>query len=382
VSFRLGNHDLELALPAVQQVIRSALGQPVAVSNRLCFVTGERPLLVEIGGTRVLITHGEHDDPWNRIDYPQLLAYADGAAAATAFRYPAGSQLVRRIIAPLRQHYGLRSLDYLKPDFQGAALVALAVAPAACRQLFQLATWDIGWQLLRSRHAGVAFDQPLSDEPELGLADRLAGCELSAAEQAELEEVCGVGESGVSFAASELSERARSKLVRSGLALYAGAHRAAAGQAGTAFFSLDPAPAEREWAAELGRRHAADVVLTGHSHAARFHCDGQHAYVNSGTWTWLVRLPPPTATVEAWCDWLHELEQNPTLDEAQQRLVRKERLLTVITAAAEPTSGLRLTLSECQEDGQLRELRAGVLPPSIPIPTRDKGVDHGEPPPR
>jgi hypothetical protein len=74
VIVRLGNHDLELALPAVQEQLRRALHQPNSVAARLEFSTGDRPLLLDFGGVRVLVTHGEHDDPFNQVDYPQLLS--------------------------------------------------------------------------------------------------------------------------------------------------------------------------------------------------------------------------------------------------------------------------------------------------------------------
>jgi hypothetical protein len=43
---RLGNHDVELVLPAVQSVFRSALAQPDAVAGRLRFQLGNEPTLL------------------------------------------------------------------------------------------------------------------------------------------------------------------------------------------------------------------------------------------------------------------------------------------------------------------------------------------------
>jgi UDP-2,3-diacylglucosamine pyrophosphatase LpxH len=40
VIFRLGNHDVELALPEVQSVVRGALEQPPEVASRLAFQLG------------------------------------------------------------------------------------------------------------------------------------------------------------------------------------------------------------------------------------------------------------------------------------------------------------------------------------------------------
>lgn len=367
VIIRLGNHDLELALPPVQEVVRAALEQPPAIAARLCFMTGDRPLLLTIGGARILVTHGEHDDPFNRIDYPRLLrGAAGGAKDAAAFRYPPGTLLMRRIVGPIRSKYGLRFLDFLKPDFQGAALVALAVAPEAFRELFQAASWDIGWHLLRSSGSGLSFAPGEGTEPDLGLAERLAAG-LSLIEEDELR-AFAAPETEVSFSASPgrgagLSQGLRAKLLRAGLSLYARAHRAFAGRSGADFFSLRPGDEERSWARELGRRYAADAVLTGHTHAARFDAGAGCVYINSGTWIWLVRLPAPEADLTEWTAWLSEMRQNPELLPERQERVRTERLLTVITARELAHGGASLALAECHDDGSLAVLRDAELPP-------------------
>lgn len=378
VWIRLGNHDLELALPAVQAVIRTGLAQPAGVAARLRFATGERPMLLDVGGARVLITHGEHDDPFNRIDYDKLLPCAAAAPrTGSAFEYPAGSLLMRKIVSPLRRKYDLRFLDFLKPDFQGAVLVGLAVAPQACRELFQGAAWDIGWQLLGRGGADMAFAAGAAQQPELGLAARIDDSALSPAEQNELGDFVAETEDGVSFAPGGLSQQLRAKLLRAGLSLYARAHRALAGRAGDDFFRIEPGAAEVDWAAALGRRHGADAVLTGHTHAARFSHAAGKVYINSGTWIWLMRLPPADAALSVWIDFLDELRHNPMLAPERQRLARTERLLTVVTARPLARGGARLTLSVCEDDGTLRELHAAELPASEPAAWADGQTPEG-----
>src|SRR5262245_17225109 len=61
IVFRLGNHDVELALPEVQDAIRAGLKQPPAVAAKLAFQLGDEPAIFEVGGARVLVTHGEHN---------------------------------------------------------------------------------------------------------------------------------------------------------------------------------------------------------------------------------------------------------------------------------------------------------------------------------
>jgi len=130
VLVRAGNHDLELALPEVQHAFRDALAGRGVSTEKLSFSTEDVPLVFEAGSHRVLITHGEHDDAFNRWRQEEVRAAAAGPGK---FRYPAGSVLVKEIMNPLKKK--MRFLDLLKPDFHGAVLTALAVdatAAAAC----------------------------------------------------------------------------------------------------------------------------------------------------------------------------------------------------------------------------------------------------------
>ena len=110
----VGNHDLELALPDVQAVVRGALGQPANVASRLVFRDGTEPLLLEVGGARVLVTHGEHNDVANRIDYGSLLS-----TNRTGFQYPPGSVLVKNLLNPLKHQHRMRYMDLAEARLPG-----------------------------------------------------------------------------------------------------------------------------------------------------------------------------------------------------------------------------------------------------------------------
>ena len=58
--------------PAVQATLRAHLGQPDAVRAKLQFQRGNEPAIIDAGGARILITHGEQNDEWNKVDYPHL----------------------------------------------------------------------------------------------------------------------------------------------------------------------------------------------------------------------------------------------------------------------------------------------------------------------
>ena len=153
VEIRLGNHDAELALTAVQETFRAALGQPPEVARRLVFTRGDAPGLLEVNGARILLAHGEHNDPWNRLDYKNLPTSGDGPK----FRYPPGSRLVKTLLNPLKRGFGMRFADLLKPDFQGGVLTMLAVDPNALSLVFQGSTFRLLWQLFRRLDDEVSF---------------------------------------------------------------------------------------------------------------------------------------------------------------------------------------------------------------------------------
>jgi UDP-2,3-diacylglucosamine pyrophosphatase LpxH len=120
----LGNHDVELALPAVRRELEAVLG-------------GDRGLLrfVHDGEAytvgRVLIEHGNRYDPWNIIDFDRLreersvrsrnLTIKDG------FHPPSGTLLVTSFMNPLKRRY--RFIDLLKPETGAVLPLLLALEP-------------------------------------------------------------------------------------------------------------------------------------------------------------------------------------------------------------------------------------------------------------
>lgn len=359
VILRLGNHDVELALPEVQAIVRSALGQPPAIAARLAFQLGDMPAILAIGGARILVTHGEHDDPWNRVEYARL-------TAAEGYRYAAGSALVKQIMNPLTREHGLRFVSLLKPDFHGGALAALGVSPASAKMAFQRASIDIAWQLFRNAGAAHAFADA---EEDLGLADRLVTAALDPEETSALEAALGDGPS--SFSEADEGEgkgalaRARLKLARAGLALYARLHRRVSGPEGDVYFDLTPDAAEWHEAARLAAKYAASAVILGHTHAARWREESGLVFANTGTWTWLMQLPPFDAGLEVWAAFLAELQQNPTLAPDKQRLARTIARFTAVLA--EPVAGSGASLSLVAWDGSaLRVLSAARVPAASP----------------
>jgi UDP-2,3-diacylglucosamine pyrophosphatase LpxH len=360
---RLGNHDVELALAEVQQVLREALGQPPEVAQRLRFQRGDAPWVLEVGGARVLLAHGEQHDPWNKVDYAHLPGQgAPQGADPAQYRYSAGSLLVKKLLNPLKRQYGMRFTDLLMPDFQGALLAALAVNPGAVRLAFQGASLRMGWQLLRRSLTPATFD-PEEAELDLGLAERVKAAGLTLDEQQALEEVMGAGPVHFSDEDPALMS-ARQKLGRSALEAYARVHRLAAADASERCFGLAPMQGEWEEAHRLARKFQAGAVLIGHTHAARWKQEEGLLYANSGTWIWLMRLPSPEAPDTVWVDFLRELQRNPRLEPEHQRLARLEQRFTAVVCSPHAQGGAEVSLVEWQQPSGLEVLGSTRVAPA------------------
>src|SRR5262249_42972517 len=147
------------------------------------FQRDNAPLVVEAGGARVLIAHGEQDDSWNKVDYAAL-------SRIKGYRYAPGSTLVKNYLNPITKARSMRFLNFLKPDFQGACLAALAVDPSVLWLGDRALTARMLWQLFgRTLVMPVTFAPefaPEEEEGDLGLGARLAGAGFLPEEEAAL----------------------------------------------------------------------------------------------------------------------------------------------------------------------------------------------------
>jgi len=309
---RLGNHDVELAIPEVQQTLRAATGQPPEIAARLRFEDGETPGVLTVGGVRVLYTHGEHNDPWNRVDYPQL----NDDARWSKFRHPPGSELVKNILNPLKRDYGMRFADLLKPDFHGAVMAGLAVDPSAVRVASPKEVAGLVARLVRQRLGPATFGPGDEDSVDVigPLEDIADAADLTDEERELLAALLSPGPA--TFSAGDAEDSATQKVLKAALRTYARAHRSLAKGLAEAYFSLEPDSREWEEAQRLAQKYEAEVVLIGHTHAARFREDEGVVYANTGTWIGLMRLPDSEASNEEWIEFLRTLKTNPGLNPA------------------------------------------------------------------
>ncbi|MCY1032339.1 metallophosphoesterase [Corallococcus sp. BB11-1] len=359
----VGNHDLELALPEVQAVVRAALAQPPHVASRLEFRDGTAPLQLDVGGARVLVTHGEHTDVANRIDYDSLLS----PKRDSLFRYPPGSVLVKSLLNPLKHQHRMRYMDLLKPDFQGAVMVALGVKPDALKVLLTSGTLTLLRRLIQNKGVAPAFafpptgEAPEASEAESHLAQAIADVNLEDDEVDALLSALDPQQLNAFDSPGALG-RARLKLCKAGFALYARLHRTVAGRTGTDYFALEPARDELAESERLGKKFGPQAVVMGHTHAARWHEGDGRVFANTGTWISLLRLPAPDAPDEDWSAYLQELQSNPALEPSRQKLARLEHRFTCVEVAPN-ASGATLRLAQWKDQGLhtlgSAELKAG-----------------------
>ena len=361
-----GNHDLELGLTEVQHFLINNLmpGDTNAHAN-VHFHTPDSPVILSVGGLNILAAHGEHDDPRNKVDHHSL--------RSPEFRHPAGSWLVKKILNPLKTRYGLRFLDTLKPDFRGAVLAALAVKPAAVGEVFKGSSLDVAALLFRGAIRPPTLARPprpvhgpsnmaLERVGNLCLDELIDAAGLTQNERAIVRAACSPIRLSPVLGSSQPAQQyfGWEKLLKAGLSGYAAFHRSIAGAAGEAFFDLEPSQAEVKEAERLAGKYAADVVILGHTHAARWYSCPSLTYVNSGTWIGLLALPGADEPISAWSELLANLRAD-CLEPTQPPGLKRSTRLTAVVVDPIPGGGARLTLIEWDSTRGATELGATSL---------------------
>jgi predicted phosphodiesterase len=360
VLVRMGNHDVELALAEVRDVFRSHLDEPSSVAQKMTFERGNEPHILEVGGAKILFTHGEQNDSFNQVDYDHLPGPgARGSAQAKDFQYPPGSLLVKQILNPLKREHHMRFADLLKPDFQGAVLTALGVDPSAAK----VALKEESLEIIRGALNNLGEVTFVPGMDEVGLTSRFQEAGLTPEEIMALQrQLLGLPEE-VSFGlVSDLLDGLCRKLTRAGLKLYAHAQRRIAGEDGKRFFSFDPDESEMKEAQRLGKKYAVKAVITGHSHAARWKEEESLLYVNTGTWIWLMRLPDENASDKDWTEFLRDLRDDPKLESDKNR-AKLEKRFTPVIVEPRAEGGAIISLHTLEPSGQLRMIHSATVNP-------------------
>jgi UDP-2,3-diacylglucosamine pyrophosphatase LpxH len=316
----VGNHDIELSLPAVEASIRERLGgDDLDAQSRIVFATHGGGFACHVGGARVFCTHGNEIDEWNWVDYNllgQLANAINGGRAADRDKWKpnGGTRFVIDVMNTIKLRYPF--IDLLKPEIAAVAGVIVAVDKNVLKGIDFAEVFPI----LRDKVAGGLVTKNL-----LGAANE----NLSAVPPQALAEEITQQLLGPSF--GEAVRAARPVQVEDELLLTAGA-AVRAGRKASLTAAVDGTSATLGWwdvfAAKVGlvdrieglRRafkdwitddktyrvdtrdetyermqervgDGVDYVVTGHTHLARaLRTRKNRFYYNSGTWIRLLRL--------------------------------------------------------------------------------------------
>jgi len=125
----LGNHDVELALPAVQALlVHRIAGHDDAARGRVRIAMDGTGYTCLVGGRRALCIHGNEADPWNVVDHDALRDFIKAQNGGVEAKEPpanAGTRLVVDVMNGVKRSYPF--VDLLKPETVPVPGVLLAL---------------------------------------------------------------------------------------------------------------------------------------------------------------------------------------------------------------------------------------------------------------
>lgn len=297
----LGNHDLELSLPPVRERLLALLTAGAQAPVRFLY-DGEACVIGD-----VLIEHGNRYDGWNVVDHDALRRVRSAASrrqigADTAFAPPAGSDMVERVLNPIKRDYPF--VDLLKPETGAALPLVLALEPGLAKLANSVLVARLAAQAARHKPAAAAMpafrgeiaasgsDAALQDLLRAEMGDGAAPL-LALIREAQMEAQRRGGE----IAAQGSLQRALSLLgLGEGAAYRARLHLLARALRGLRHDRSHERGFETD--AELLRAATAlaaggfTTVIFGHTHLAKqVPLPGGATYLNTGTWADLMRVP-------------------------------------------------------------------------------------------
>lgn len=274
LTLMLGNHDIELSLPAVREALRAEVGGQAA-GARVDFIYDNEAF----AAGPVLIEHGNRFDAWNAVPHGALRRVRSQLSRRlpVAPEFPAlpGSRLVVDVMNGLKKDYPF--IDLLKPEDAGALPVAAALGAGGVSDV---------WKAFNRFRDANAQDFDESGEP----LDETLIAAASSEDQAMFDlasDIAAGGDAGQVSALGDLAGKMRDKFRREALframQKLAEKHRRAfdVGHEDDVYMK----PARRSVLAKFR------VVVYGHTHLPKRIGIGEAVYLNTGTWADLMRMP-------------------------------------------------------------------------------------------
>lgn len=315
----IGNHDVELALPAV----RRRLGEHLGLAGRHDFEFIYDGEAYRIG--RALIEHGNRYDAFNVVDYDglrrlrSLLSRQQAVPADYAFAAPTGSHIVAEVMNPIKAEY--RLIDLLKPENEAMIPVLMAIEPGYRKVLTRIAA--LGLQARKHRLAAPAMPSFAGDISSGGsggsFADDAFASDISAGAPApdpleaimrerlggKAAQVMAAGAATTGFAEDISTRETIDRTIGIARLLLSNSRDAMQARLPALLAAVRSVQCETTFergaecfgeylgaARELAGGGAFDYVIFGHTHAARdVALPGGARYLNLGTWADLILFP-------------------------------------------------------------------------------------------
>lgn len=390
--FTLGNHDIEMALPIVQDSIRDRLaGSNAAARSRIRFETHGGGFACQVAEARVFCTHGNEVDEWNMVDYNRLgqLANAINAGrcvAASEWQPNAGTQLVVDVMNNIKERYPF--VDLLKPEKAAIASVLMALGWDLLEEVDLLKTFPILRKKIRDNLVkrkllgpGEELDaiapatfvgQLLGPSYREAMRDvRVTSPDVSEDELLlKAERAHAGGESATEMIAGEDAQATLGAwdLVR-------GFFKRVAKEEGLRLALVDWLKADKTFdlkndddlykAMKERVGDQVDFVVTGHTHLARaMSFRGTGYYYNSGTWIRILRLTDEVLAEEVFKDDLWPVLRDGRMDDLDHAEIpgpngKKQKLLD------DSTYVVRISQRDDVVVGDLLRVTDGDTPGSV-----------------
>jgi UDP-2,3-diacylglucosamine pyrophosphatase LpxH len=329
----VGNHDVELALPAVKHAFATAIG--TTSSANLEFIESAEAYTVG----DALIEHGNRYDEWNVVDHAGLVrlrAFQSRRQAVPpdrAFEISAGSEMVGSVINPVKAKY--KFVDLLKPEIDAVVPMLLAVAPESRSYLSAIAKRRQHARRHRLLGATLPATQDIATAGDV--EDALRAVMVGPLHGDVDRFLAGLGgttpgtpvDLDVDGDIASWSERGRQAIGLTRLALSRGSDQGFEGRLSALLMALRVLRTDQtfdrrtETLAEYDRasrdlaQHGIKYVIFGHTHLARdVDLGGGCRYFNSGTWADLLEVPrdvvsaPEAVALEALREFAADLAAN------------------------------------------------------------------------
>jgi UDP-2,3-diacylglucosamine pyrophosphatase LpxH len=161
--FIIGNHDIEMAFPTVQNLIMWRLaGDDLPKRARIVFSTTGAGYTCTVGDAKVYCTHGNEVDAWNYNRYEDLAKVSRRLNADHSFDPKewcpnAGTRMVKEVMNEVKKTY--KWIDLLKPETTAAVGTLVVLDPSQASKITKLLS-IVGEKV----QGGKQVDQRLSAE--------------------------------------------------------------------------------------------------------------------------------------------------------------------------------------------------------------------------